>query len=69
MEYSEWKKETWEVYYPQDLKKFLPTLSDDGIDLLKKLLELDPEKRILYDKKLKKTFFKNLNKKKKKMYE
>jgi cyclin-dependent kinase len=69
MGYSEWKKDTWEVYYPQDLKKFLPTLSDDGIDLLKKLLELDPEKRILAADALQHPFFKDLDEETKKMYE
>ena len=69
MGYSEWKKDTWEVYYPQDLKKFLPTLSDDGIDLLKKLLELDPEKRILSADALQHPFFKDLDEETKKMYE
>jgi cyclin-dependent kinase len=69
MEYSEWKKETWEVYHPQDLKKFLPTLSDDGLDLLKKLLELDPEKRILSADALQHPFFKDLDEETKKMYE
>ena len=69
MEYSEWKKETWEVYHPQNLKKFLPTLSDDGLDLLKKLLELDPEKRILSADALQHPFFKDLDEETKKMYE
>ena len=69
MEYSEWKKETWEVYYPKNLKEILPTLSDDGIDLLKKLLELDPEKRITAADALQHPFFKDLDDETKKMYE
>ena len=69
MKYSEWKKETWEVYYPKNLKEILPTLSDDGIDLLKKLLELDPEKRINATDALEHPFFKDLDEETKKMYE
>ena len=63
------KKETWEVYYPKNLKEILPTLSDDGIDLLKKLLELDPEKRITAADALQHPFFKDLDEETKKMYE
>ncbi len=69
MEYSEWKKDNWEVYHPKNLKEILPTLSDDGIDLLKKLLELDPEKRIMAADALQHPFFKDLDEETKKLYE
>ena len=32
MEYSGWKDENWEVYYPKNLKEILPTLDDNGIE-------------------------------------
>ena len=69
MEYSGWKDENWEVYLPKNLKEILPTLDDNGIDLLKKLLELDPEKRILATEALEHPFFKDLDEETKKMYE
>ena len=69
MEYSGWKDDNWEVYYGKDLKEVLPTLDDNGIDLLKKLLELDPEKRILSTEALEHPFFKDLDEETKKMYE
>ena len=69
MEYSGWKDENWEVYLPKNLKEILPTLDDNGIDLLKKLLELDPEKRILASDALQHPFFKDLDEETKKMYE
>ena len=69
MGYAEWKMDNWEVYYGTGLEKTLPTLDKDGLDLLKKLLELDPEKRILSTEALEHPFFKDLDKKKKKMYE
>ena len=69
MEYSGWKEDNWEVYYGKNLKEVLPTLDDNGIDLLKKLLELDPEKRILSTEALEHPFFKDLDEETKKMYE
>ena len=44
MEYSGWKEDNWEVYYGKGLKEVLSTLDDNGLDLLKKLLELDLKK-------------------------
>ena len=69
MGYSEWKMDNWEVYYGTGLEKTLPTLDKDGLDLLKKLLELDPEKRILSPEALEHPFFKDLDEETKKMYE
>ena len=69
MEYSGWKEDNWEVYYGKGLKEVLPTLDDDGLDLLKKLLDLDPEKRILSTEALEHPFFKDLDEETKKMYE
>ena len=51
------------------MKKILPTLDDNGIDLLKKLLELDPDKRILANEALEHPYFKDLDEETKKMYE
>ena len=69
MQYSGWKEDNWEVYYGTGLEKTLPTLDKDGLDLLKKLLELDPEKRILSPEALEHPFFKDLDEETKKMYE
>ena len=72
MQYSLWNefvKENPEVYIEKKLKDYVPTLDDNGIDLLKKLLELDPEKRILSAEALEHPFFKDLDEKTKKLYQ
>ena len=70
MDYPEWKNQALtEVSLPGDLKKTLPQLDDDGIDLISKLLELDPEKRILAPDALKHPFFKDLDEDTKKLYQ
>jgi len=58
-----WKEEKWEVFEPKNLKEILPNLDDNGIDLLKKLLEYDPEKRISAADALEHPFFKDLDEK------
>jgi serine/threonine protein kinase len=45
------------------LKEIVPNLDDNGIDLLKKLLEYDPEKRISAADALEHPFFKDLDEK------
>jgi cyclin-dependent kinase len=58
-----WKEEKWEVFPPKNLKEIVPNLDDNGIDLLKKLLEYDPEKRISAADALEHPFFKDLDEK------
>lgn len=41
-----WNAESFEPCEPQDLRKHVPGLDDDGFDLLTKMLVIDPEKRI-----------------------
>ena len=66
--YSGWKEEHWEVYYPKSYKELVPTLDDDGIDLLKKFLDYDPEKRISAADALQHPFFNDLDENTRKMY-
>jgi cyclin-dependent kinase len=61
--YPGWKEEKWEVFKPMNLKELLPNLDDNGIDLLKKLLEFDPEKRISAADAVEHPFFKDLDQK------
>ena len=69
-EYPGWEKQALtEVSLPGEWKKVLPQLDDDGIDLISKLLELDPEKRILAADALKHPFFKDLDEDTKKLYQ
>ena len=69
MEYPGWEKEKLtEISLPQDFKKVFPGLDDNGIDLMKKLLELDPEKRILAPDALQHPFFNDLDEITKKLY-
>lgn len=42
----DWNPELYEVFPPQDLKQYVPNIDEDGFDLLKKMLRLDPDKRI-----------------------
>ena len=70
MDYPEWEKEALtEISLPGNWKTFLPQLDDDGIDLISKLLELDPDKRILAPEALQHPFFKDLDEDTKKLYE
>lgn len=36
----------WPQWLPQDLTKIFPTLEPSGIDLMKRMMEYDPAKRI-----------------------
>ena len=70
MDYPEWEKNALtEISLPGKWKDVVPGLDDDGIDLLSKLLELDPEKRILAPEALQHPFFKDLDEDTKKLYE
>lgn len=43
---SGWNPEEFDIYEPQDLRQYVPTLDDDGFNLLTSMLVIDPEKRI-----------------------
>jgi cyclin-dependent kinase len=69
MEYPGWEKQALtEVSLPKKWKDVLPNLDDNGIDLISKLLELDPEKRILAPEALEHPFFKDLDENTKNLY-
>ena len=53
----EWKPDNYEVCETQDLKKFVPTLDDNGFDLLSQMLIIDPDKRIDCEGALKHKYF------------
>ena len=67
--YSKWNDEDWEIYSPLNFREIVPNLDNNGIDLLKKFLEYDPEKRISASEALKHPFFNDLDERVKKMYE
>ena len=69
MDYPGWEEQKLtEISLPKKMKEVLPELDDNGIDLISKLLELDPEKRILAPEALQHPFFKEIKKKTKKLY-
>ena len=59
--FSGWKEEKWENYDPVPWKELCPSLDDKGIDLLSKLLDYDPEKRINATQALEHPFFKDID--------
>lgn len=58
---SGWGEENWEMMKPMSWKEICPRLSDEGIDLLSKLLRYDPEKRITASEALQHPFFKDID--------
>lgn len=64
-ELPDWDSEEpkFEKFPPQDIKKFVPKLSDDGIDLLKKMLVINPNKRISCEEALRHPYFKDVDQK------
>lgn len=56
-----YKERTFESYPKKSFKEICPSLDDNGIDLLSKMLDYDPEKRIKADEALKHPFFKDID--------
>ena len=61
--YPGWKEEKWESFPGKNFKELCPKLNNDGLDLLQKLLEFDPEKRISAADALEHPFFKDIDEK------
>ena len=58
----------FEINKPQNLKELLKNLDDEGLDLLQKFLQLEPEKRISAEEALKHPFFDDILSSVKKIY-
>lgn len=52
-EINEFAKKEFVVYPPKTLKEFVPRMDDNGLDLLRLLLQQEPSKRIKIDEALK----------------
>ena len=67
----EWGSDEYqfENYPEEDIRKYVPKLDSNGIDLLLKMLQLDPEKRISAADALKHPFFNDIQEKIKGLYE
>ena len=55
-----WLENEFEVHEPKDLHSVCPRLDKNGIDLLDKMLKLNPEDRITTDEALNHPFFNDL---------
>eukprot|EP00340_Litonotus_pictus_P001978 CAMPEP_0170525276 /NCGR_PEP_ID=MMETSP0209-20121228/10764_1 /TAXON_ID=665100 ORGANISM="Litonotus pictus, Strain P1" /NCGR_SAMPLE_ID=MMETSP0209 /ASSEMBLY_ACC=CAM_ASM_000301 /LENGTH=296 /DNA_ID=CAMNT_0010814461 /DNA_START=34 /DNA_END=924 /DNA_ORIENTATION=+ len=53
----DWKEDAFEQYEAKSLKDCIPGLEDDGLDLLKEMLRIDPSKRIPLEKALAHRYF------------
>ena len=69
-EYSEWGvgDNTFENFPEKNFKELFPNLDSEGIDLMKKFLQLEPEKRISAEEALKHPFFDDILPEMKKLY-
>ncbi len=54
---QDWNPEVFEVFPPQDLRQYVPTLEDEGFKLLESMLKIDPDKRITTDEALVHPYF------------
>ncbi|KAJ9530012.1 hypothetical protein QJQ45_023291 [Haematococcus lacustris] len=52
----------WPQWHPQDLSRIFPTLEAEGVDLLRRMLDYDPAKRISAKEALKHPYFVDLDK-------
>jgi cyclin-dependent kinase len=46
LKYPDWNSDLYELYKPQSLRELIPKLDDLGMDLLEKMLQPNPDKRI-----------------------
>ena len=69
-EFSEWGvgDNTFEVVKPKNFKELFPNLDAEGIDLIQKFLQLEPDKRISAEEALKHPFFDDILPTIKKLY-
>ncbi len=70
-ELPEWGvgENNFEINSPKDFKELFPNLDTEGIDLLQKFLQLEPDKRISAEEALKHPFFDDILPTVKKIYE
>ena len=70
-ELSEWGvgDNNFENYPEKNMKELFPNLDSEGLDLLQKFLQLEPEKRISADEALKHPFFDDIVNDMKKLYD
>ncbi len=59
----------FEIFPEKDFKQLFPNLDAEGIDLMMKFLQLEPEKRISAEEALKHPFFDDILPEMKKLYE
>lgn len=55
-----WDSEKFEIHPPQELSQYVPGLDDDGFDLLKRMLTIQPDKRITLPEALTHKYFSDL---------
>lgn len=65
---NEWTSNDYEIYKKEDLAKICPKLDNLGIDLLEKMLKINPAERISTEEALNHPYFNDLPKKTKELY-
>jgi len=60
LNYQNGIQKTLKIFKEEPLEKYVPKLDKDGMDLLEKMLLIDPEKRISAEDALKHPFFNDL---------
>ena len=70
-EFSEWGvgENVFEPWPEDDIKKYVPNLDPEGVDLLLKFLQIEPEKRISAEEALKHPFFDDIRGEMSKIYQ